>query len=111
MREPPPFDVAVTSNGTAATIAVRGELDISTVGRLEQVRDELLAQSPPELLIDLSAVEFVDSSGLKVLLETHWLAQQNGWTLRISKPAASVMKVFTVSGADRHLPFLDTNQE
>jgi|SRR5579884_355695 len=104
---PPPFDVEVTSNGGASTVRVRGELDIATVGRLVQARDDALASRPPELEIDLRPVEFVDSSGLKFLLETYWLAQREGFTLRLLKPPDSVMKVFTVSGADRHLPFVD----
>jgi len=107
MNQPPAFEVDVTRNGTAAALRVRGELDLATVGRLAQARDEALAHKPPELLIDLRAVQFVDSSGLKFLLETHWLAQREGWTLQLLKPAESVMKVFTVSGADRHLPFVD----
>jgi anti-sigma B factor antagonist len=61
---------ASRSNGTAV-VAVRGELDLYTAPRLWDALDSAIAGKPHELVIDLSNVTFVDSSGLSVLVRAH----------------------------------------
>jgi anti-sigma B factor antagonist len=61
---------ASRSNGTAV-VAVRGELDLYTAPRLWDALDSAIAGRPHELVIDLSNVTFVDSSGLSVLVRAH----------------------------------------
>lgn len=107
MTDLPPFDVALVREGDEATITVSGDIDMATVAQLEAVRQEALASDPPGILIDLSGVHFIDSSGLKFLIDTYAQAKQDGWTLRLRRPAQTAMRAFTVTGADRHLPFVD----
>ena len=101
------FSVAVEHTDGGATIVVRGDIDVATIARLEDALARALEDSPPILLIDLSDVEFVDSTGLKFLLRTSTLADQSGWTLQIYRPHETAMKAFVVTGADRWLPFVD----
>ena len=61
---------ASRSNGTAV-VAVRGELDLYTAPQLWETLDAAIAGTPHELVIDLSDVTFVDSSGLSVLIRAH----------------------------------------
>jgi anti-sigma B factor antagonist len=84
---------------------VAGDLDVATVPRLEQALDQALSSSPGGVLIDLSAVQFVDSSGLRFLLDAHQRAQRGDWSLALARPAESAMKAFELTGADRWLPF------
>jgi anti-sigma B factor antagonist len=62
--------VASRSNGTAV-VAVRGEVDLYTAPRLWEAIDAAMAGTPRELVIDLSGVTFLDSTGLNVLVQTH----------------------------------------
>jgi anti-sigma B factor antagonist len=103
----PVFDAIVTRSEASASIVIRGDIDVATVAHVELARDQALAGQPAELLIDLREVGFVDSSGLKLLLDTNGQAQREGWTLRLLRPGEAVMTVFVVTGADRHLPFVD----
>ena len=109
MTELPRFQVEVGKDRTAATVTVTGDLDLASVDRLETARATALASNPSSLLIDLSGVRFVDSSGLKFLIETDRLSRTGGWRLQLLRPADSAMRVFVVTGADRHLPFVDAD--
>ncbi len=104
------FDVSVSQVRAGVKITVRGELDIAAVGALVSAREQALAGEPEWVVIDLGAVPFVDSSGLKFLLETHAQAQRAGWNLQLLKPAPTAMRVFTVTGTHQHLPFIDLDE-
>ena len=101
--------VEVDQGPDAVTITAHGEIDLASVGSLETARQRALATSPTRLVIDLTLVGFVDSSGLKFLLQTHRLSRQNGWQLELPRPADSTMNVFRLTGTDKRLPFVDSN--
>jgi anti-sigma B factor antagonist len=104
---PPAFDVEVAPRPGGAMMLVRGDMDIASLPRLERARDEVLADGPESVLVDLRAVGFVDSSGLKFLIQTFALARRDGWTLELLRPSARAMKVFDLTGAVHQLPFVD----
>ena len=107
MGHPPRFHIEVHQDHPGATVTVTGDIDIATVPPLERARDKALANSPSRLLIDLSGVRFIDSSGLKFLIETDRLSRSGGWRLQLVRPAETAMRVLTVSGVERHLPFVE----
>ncbi len=104
------FDAIVSRSEAGASITVKGDLDFATVPHLELARDRALAEHPGELTIDLREVAFVDSSGLKLLIDSYTASLREGWTLRLIRPTPSAMTVFRISGADQHLPFEDAVQ-
>ena len=55
------------TNGTAV-VSVRGEVDLYTAPHLWETIDAAIAETPNELVVDLSGVPFVDSTGLSVLV-------------------------------------------
>ena len=61
---------ASRSNGQAV-VAVHGEVDLYTAPRLWETIDAAMASTPHELVIDLTDVTFLDSSGLSVLVRAH----------------------------------------
>jgi anti-sigma B factor antagonist len=62
--------VASRTNGTAV-VAVTGEVDLYTAPRLWDALDSAIAATPRQLIVDLSGVTFLDSSGLNVLVRAH----------------------------------------
>src|SRR5262249_52365067 len=64
---PTPFEVANDQVGSVRVLSVSGELDRGTAPQLEQPLEEALA-SDGSLLIDLSACEFIDSTGIALLV-------------------------------------------
>jgi anti-anti-sigma factor len=64
---PAPFEVGNEQVGEIRVLSVSGELDLGTAPQLEQPLDEALAAGGG-LLIDLSACEFIDSTGIALLV-------------------------------------------
>ena len=107
----PEFAVALDAVDGHVTLTVRGDIDIATIDQLEDARGAALSREPRRLLIDLREVGFVDSSGLKFLIDTRRLAEREGWELALRRPGPGAMRVFTITGADRQLPFIEDERD
>jgi len=103
----PNVDIAIERGAQEVRVTVTGDIDLAGVAALERARAKALDGNPERMLIDLRGVNFVDSSGLRFLLQTERAARSHGCTLRLLRPADSAMQVFVVTGAERHLPFVD----
>jgi anti-sigma B factor antagonist len=98
------FDLQVERNGGRARVAVRGELDLGTAGRLERCLAELLERREP-VLLDLRELTFMDSTGLCALLKAREQAQAHDWALAMVRPRGQALTTLRQSGAERLLPF------
>jgi anti-sigma B factor antagonist len=78
--------------------ALVGEIDAHTAGRLTHEFGD-----PGDLVLDLSGVEFVDSSGLRVLIELHQNRARAGGTLVLRTPSPAVRRLLEVSGVAGYL--------
>lgn len=89
-------------------ISVVGEVDASSVGRLVAA---LRPVPDGDVIVDLSGVTFLDSSGLRVLVEAHHDAQANGGSLLLRRPASVVRRLLEVSGLLGHLSVVPPTPE
>lgn len=90
----PQLSRSVTDIGDVHLVSLHGELDISSaVGLL----DWLLEISGSTLIIDLSGVSFMDSSGIRVMVQAK---NKMGDALVLTRPQRNVRLVFEVSGLD-----------
>jgi anti-anti-sigma factor len=94
-------------DGPGARLTLRGELDIATVPRLDEAVDAALAHSPSELTIDLRPLSFLDSSGLRAFILLADRAMEEGWRLRLVRPAPPALSIFQITRAEENLPFVD----
>jgi anti-anti-sigma factor len=78
MASPSSFEIRDLTDGATRILAVEGELDLSTVGVPARGVDDQLGESPGNLTLDLSAVTFMDSSGLRLLIELNDRARREG---------------------------------
>jgi anti-sigma B factor antagonist len=92
--------------GDAATLTLRGELDIATVPRLEEAVAAVLAGSLRQLTIDLRPLTFLDSSGLRQLIVLSDRAATEGWRLALVRPGQPVLSIFQITRAEENLPFV-----
>lgn len=83
-----------------ATITVAGELDLSNVEELRTQVDAVLASSPRSAVFDLSGLEFVDSSGLGLLID----AAQRAGQVTVRRPSRPVRRLIEISGLTEILP-------
>ncbi|GIH25457.1 anti-sigma factor antagonist [Acrocarpospora phusangensis] len=95
----------------AVVVAVEGELDLFTAPFLrDEVRDAI-KQDGAVLVLDLTSLSFMDSSGLSVLIEAWRLATSEGGGVTLAAPQAPVARILRTTGLDRRIkvyPDVDT---
>ena len=92
------MEITTNVDGSKATIALAGKLTVATSPDLEKTVAELAEAGAASFDIDLSALEYISSAGLRVFLGTHKIAARNGGELRLLHPTESVMEVLDVTG-------------
>jgi anti-anti-sigma factor len=95
--------LSVVRNTDGWTIA--GEIDAHSAPALAAAMSDL--PDVAQLVADFSGVSFMDSSGLRVLVDAAMLATNAGKTFAISHPQAAIKRVVEISGLSGQLPFLD----
>jgi anti-sigma B factor antagonist len=90
----------------ASTLALEGEIDAHTAPDLA-ARYQELPDGDGDFAIDMSKVDFMDSSGLRVIIELHQRAEQHGRRLVVRNPSQPVVRLFEVSGLVGHLHVAD----
>ena len=93
--------------GHRMVLAVTGEVDLATAPELGSAVGAALASGARELWLDLSATEFMDSSGLHVLIDTHCKMRGLRRRLAIVCPGGAVRRLFEVAGVADILPLYD----
>ena len=91
---------------SAYLITVFGEMDGSNARDLEDELIRLGNDGRSEIVLDLSQLEFIDSTGLAVILRAHHRMRNNGHSLSVVRPLqAQVGHAFVLSGLDTALLF------
>ena len=93
----PSFSVTTDLAPPTATVRVVGDVDPSTAPDLQTAIDHCVASEVTEIVVDLSAVPFLDSSGLRALVTgVHGLGDQG--RLRVRDPQPAVRRVMDLAG-------------
>jgi anti-sigma B factor antagonist len=96
------FRVEVRSEGAASVLTLSGELDLASSPTLEQELDRALEAGTNQLIVDLRKLEFMDSTGLSVLVNAHQRVEQAGMQFGVVKGSAQVQRLLSLTGvADR----------
>jgi anti-sigma B factor antagonist len=90
--------VEVTNEADRVCIAVTGELDAESAPGLGYRLDGLLAPAWPDAILDLAELDFMDSSGLSLLINLSRRMTDNHATLSLRNVSPSVRRVFEVTG-------------
>jgi anti-anti-sigma factor len=111
---PAPFEVKFgeLENGVR-TISVRGELDLSTAPDLEGPLEQALDSGEGSVLIDLSQCEFIDSTGIALIVRA-WQrldSGENGRALVICSQNDQVRRVLEITGLELSIPVHLTRDE
>ena len=97
------FGIDVREGPEGTVVTPRGELDMATAGEL---RDALDAVDGP-LTLDLSALRFVDTSGLRLVLEVTDQARRAGRAFAVVPGIPAVQRLFEVAGVTELVPFTE----
>lgn len=111
---PAPFEVKVGDlDQGVRTISVRGELDLSTAPELEGPLEEMLESGEGSILIDLSQCEFIDSTGIALIVRA-WQrldSGENGRALVICSHNDQVRRVLEITGLELSIPVHMTRED
>jgi anti-sigma B factor antagonist len=104
--------VSVERDGDVIVLSVHGELDLATAHRLSEPLAEQVAAGEAHLLVDLTGCEFIDSSGIRVILVQRRRIDSNGGgdrpPLAIAAPDGQVLSVLRLSGIEELIPIADS---
>ena len=92
------MEIKSEKQGPVTVVAIAGSLDAVTAPKLTEYLGKAFGSGSTKMVIDLSALEYTSSAGLRVLLSTTKEARQKGGDLRIASTQPSVNKVFELSG-------------
>ncbi|KRV48752.1 metal ABC transporter substrate-binding protein [Wenjunlia vitaminophila] len=92
--------VAVRMHGASAVVTPSGELDHHTADLLREQLEGCVAQGRSRLVVDCSALEFCDSTGLNVFLGARTKAEAAGGGVHLAGMLPPVARVFEITGAD-----------
>ena len=95
--------VDIAPDHERVTVRAVGEIDLASVPQLEQPLVELLDSGFGQIVLDLRDVTFMDSSGVRVLITAHQLAQDRGANLSIVVGTSRVRRTLELSGAIDYL--------
>jgi len=89
------------------TIALAGEMDLANAPDVERELIRVEATNATKIVIDLSELTFMDSTGIRLLITAHARSRTDGDRLLLVRPPARVFRVLTIAGVDGLLPFAD----
>jgi anti-anti-sigma factor len=94
-------------------IAVRGELDLSTAPDLERSLEDLLENGEGPILVDLSECEFIDSTGIALIVRARQRLESDGRgrNLVVCSYNDQVRRVLDITGLDVSIPIHTTREE
>ena len=105
------FHVQRNQAGDATVLAVSGELDLAASPTLEQELEQALQQPGEGLIIDLRELEFIDSTGLSVLVKAHQRAEQSGRRFGLVNGGSQVRRLLSLTGIAERLRVAETPEE
>ena len=95
-----PLTIEVRPSAGSLTLALMGELDLSSAPTLRACLEQL-DPGVEEIVVDLTDVSFMDSTGLALLVSTEHTLTTRGGRLTVRRPSGAVRRVLMVSGVDQ----------
>ena len=105
------FDVDVRDGDQAVIIAVSGELDLASSPALEEELERGSAASAELVIVDLRQLEFMDSTGLSVLVRAHQRMTDTGKRFAVVRGPQQVQRLLSLTGVADRLNLVDAPEE
>jgi anti-sigma B factor antagonist len=100
----------VQAIGSACVVTLAGELDLYNADSIRKALFQAVGEEPERIVVDLSDVEFIDSTALGVLIEAR-SKLNNGRALLLASPGLETRRALEISGLDRHFSVHGTVSE
>jgi len=101
------LEVVTEDRDGLVRVALRGELDLSSVGKLQEELERIEAEQPAKLVLDLSKLTFLDSTGLRCIVTADERGRAEDRRVVIVRGPDPVHRVFSITGLDARLEIVD----
>jgi anti-anti-sigma factor len=100
-----PFTCQVSREEGQAVVSPRGELDMATVGAVEQELKQLRGTGVDAIVLDLGGLTFMDSSGLHLIMRWANEASKDGFAFEVEPGPPTVQRIFELAAIEKTLPW------
>jgi anti-anti-sigma factor len=107
---PERFRCEVKQGRASAVVEIAGELDLATAGELDSALRSL-ANTKRAVTLDLRELRFIDSTGLRLILEIDAMARQDGFNFALVRGPETVQRIFAITGTEDRLVFVDAPED
>jgi len=101
------LDVRTEDRDGLVHVSLVGELDLSTVAKVQEELRRVEASAPTTLVMDLSKLTFLDSTGLRCIVTADERARDEGRRMVIVRGPDAVQRVFSITKLDDRLDMVD----
>lgn len=101
------FSMRSRREGDTHTVSISGEMDVANAGDVEQELMRVEATDARAIVLDLGDLQFLDSTGINMLLTTDARSRAGSNRLVLLRPPAAVQRVLQLAGIADRLPFAD----
>ncbi len=102
------LEVETKDRSDGVELALKGELDLSTIEKVEEELTRAEDDGHRLIVLDLSGLTFLDSTGLRTIVTADQRARRGGRRVVILKGPATVHRVFTITRLDERLEMVDS---
>ncbi len=102
------LEVETSQRGPSHVVSLSGEIDVYSAPKLRQALLELVDKGANHIVVDMSKVDFLDSTGLGVLVGGLKRVKANDGTLSIVAPQEKTLKIFEITGLTAVFPIHDS---
>ena len=99
--------IEVETAGERAVVRLSGELDLASAPLLERELERAGLEEVPMLVFDLDGLEFLDSTGLQVLLSTHRRVTERGQQFAITRGSPQVQRLLDITRVAERLTIVE----
>jgi anti-sigma B factor antagonist len=101
------LDVRTEDRDGLVHMALVGELDLSSVAKVQEELRRIEADAPAKLVVDLSKLTFLDSTGLRCIVTADERAREQGRRIVIVRGPDAVQRVFAITRLEDRLEIVD----
>ena len=98
------LDLETSTQGDATVVSLRGEIDVYTAPRLRQTLIDLISEGATDIVVDMSGVDFLDSTGLGVLVGGLKRVKAKEGSLKLVVTQEKILKIFDITGLTKVFP-------
>src|ERR1700756_440371 len=105
------LSIDIKNEAGAAIFRLRGSLDVATSPSVRAALMETASEGNHEIVVDLTKLEFLDSTGLGALIGAHRRALENGGKVRLAVGEGAIARLLNITGLIRIFPVYTTLED